>query len=265
MNEEEDQIIREFTSNEEDHPVEETLDTLTQVLLNLSLSWRLVKKDPACREAERQTIRALLKDFSGENIGHVANGIIVSLRGWKWMARPGERSHQYETCKAQIMSVLSEFSSVARTARRSIQAVVTDLETMNKEEQENKEIRLKETTRDITGVCDQIRLMLIKKNKSYGDSALHPLNIFFRGDAESALRARIDDKLSRLIHGDENHFDEDAELDLMGYLVLLRIAKLRKRKEDRDVEPISKPIPKTHASALKPEDAGEDDEGGDDF
>ena len=36
--------------------------------------------------------------------------------------------------------------------------------------------------------------LLIEKNKSYGDSALEPANIFARGNAVENLCARIDDK-----------------------------------------------------------------------
>ena len=45
-----------------------------------------------------------------------------------------------------------------------------------------------ETEKDITEVCDEIRDLLIKKNRSYGDSALKPVRIFSKADAEAGLK-----------------------------------------------------------------------------
>jgi len=84
-----------------------------------------------------------------------------------------------------------------------------------------------ETEKDITEVCDEIRDMLIKKNRSYGDSALKPVRIFSKADAEAGLMVRIDDKLSRIQSGNGD-FGEDTLLDLLGYFILLRIARKRK-------------------------------------
>ena len=67
--------------------------------------------------------------------------------------------------------------------------------------------------------------LLIAKNKQYGDSALNPTGIFAKGSAEDLIRIRIDDKLNRLLQGDDSiESDEDVILDLIGYLVLLLIA-----------------------------------------
>ena len=67
--------------------------------------------------------------------------------------------------------------------------------------------------------------LLLAKNKQQGDSALSPLGIFAKGSAEDLIRIRIDDKLNRLLQGDESiERDEDVILDLIGYLVLLLIA-----------------------------------------
>lgn len=88
------------------------------------------------------------------------------------------------------------------------------------------------TSEDIIAVCNQVADMLVKKNQSYGDSALTPAHIFSRLDSIEGIKIRIDDKLNRLRLGNGNAFHEDVELDLMGYLVLLRIARLRKQQED---------------------------------
>ena len=66
--------------------------------------------------------------------------------------------------------------------------------------------------------------MLIEKNYSYGNSALDPVRIFSKADAREQLYVRIDDKLSRLMKGADYPGDNDID-DLIGYLVLLKIAK----------------------------------------
>lgn len=75
----------------------------------------------------------------------------------------------------------------------------------------------------IAAQCDQIKALLIEKNRAYGNSALDPVRIFSRVDAAEQIRVRIDDKLSRLQRG-STYGNEDTVLDLIGYLVLLRIA-----------------------------------------
>lgn len=66
--------------------------------------------------------------------------------------------------------------------------------------------------------------MLIEKNIAYGDSALDPVRVFSKASPVEQLHVRIDDKLSRLMKGAEYPGDNDID-DLIGYLVLLKIAK----------------------------------------
>ena len=72
--------------------------------------------------------------------------------------------------------------------------------------------------------CDSIRDMLIEKNRKYGNSALMPTRIFSKVDTLEQINTRIDDKLSRIASAQDDD-TEDAELDLIGYLVLKRVAK----------------------------------------
>lgn len=77
----------------------------------------------------------------------------------------------------------------------------------------------------IIAECDAIKAMLLNKNESYGDSALNPTRTFAKkSDATEQLNVRIDDKLSRIQRGSEFPGDNDIE-DLIGYLILLRIAQ----------------------------------------
>lgn len=79
-------------------------------------------------------------------------------------------------------------------------------------------------------VVNEVRDTLIAKNKAYGNSALEPVRVFSTADPVEQIRVRIDDKLSRL-KSSLNDDNEDTVLDLMGYLVLLRIAT---RKQDTE-------------------------------
>jgi hypothetical protein len=66
--------------------------------------------------------------------------------------------------------------------------------------------------------------LLAEKNKSYGDSAVRPVNIFSKGNAVDSLCARIDDKIMRIKNKGINDKTEDTVSDLIGYLILLKIA-----------------------------------------
>jgi len=82
-----------------------------------------------------------------------------------------------------------------------------------------------DTQSHISLICDQIKELLISKNQKYGDSALNPSRVFSKASPVEQLLVRIDDKLSRIQSGAgllAN--DEDVIMDLIGYLVLLKIA-----------------------------------------
>lgn len=85
---------------------------------------------------------------------------------------------------------------------------------MNKFEEDSKDVLM------------EIHQMLMDKNRKYGDSALNPVRLFSKAAPIEQLKVRLDDKLSRLSSGQTDD-TEDVELDILGYLVMLRIAKLR--------------------------------------
>lgn len=80
-----------------------------------------------------------------------------------------------------------------------------------------------QTETEIVEVCEQIKELLVSKNRSYGNSALDPVRIFSKVDNKEQLRIRIDDKLSRFARGNDFPGDNDID-DLIGYLVLLKVA-----------------------------------------
>ena len=107
------------------------------------------------------------------------------------------------------------------------------------------------TTADlITAECNAIKALLLDKNARYGDSAMRPRRIFSRADHLEQLKVRIDDKLSRIATMGQDSEDEDTTGDLIGYLVLLRIARRRARQReevDDMIEPWQLAGGRTHA------------------
>jgi hypothetical protein len=86
-----------------------------------------------------------------------------------------------------------------------------------------------QSQRDICAVCDEIRELLLEKNRKYGDSALNPVRIFSKASTTEQLKVRLDDKLSRLRNAQDDE-DEDVVSDLIGYLILFKIAQLQNRR-----------------------------------
>lgn len=89
--------------------------------------------------------------------------------------------------------------------------------------------KLGQTQADIATVCDEIKELLLEKNRKYGDSALNPVRVFSHSDNQEQIRVRIDDKLSRL-RNQQHDEDEDVVNDLIGYLILLKVAQLQQRR-----------------------------------
>ena len=56
------------------------------------------------------------------------------------------------------------------------------------------------------------------------------MNIFSKLKAIEAINVRIDDKLSRIKNKGVNDKTEDTLVDLIGYLILLKIAYLKNEK-----------------------------------
>ena len=76
----------------------------------------------------------------------------------------------------------------------------------------------------VRAILSEIGDTLIAKNQQYGNSALEPVRIFSKASATEQIKVRMDDKISRLVRGN-GEGDEDAQADLLGYIVLLKIAQ----------------------------------------
>ena len=86
---------------------------------------------------------------------------------------------------------------------------------------------------NIKTVIAEVWDLLIMKNKQYGNSALEPMGIFAKGSAEELIRVRIDDKLNRLLQGDESiESDEDIVADYSNTLTLNKWAKQFKELQE---------------------------------
>ena len=81
----------------------------------------------------------------------------------------------------------------------------------------------KQTQSDIRRIAKEIGEMVVAKNVAYGDSAIDPVRVFSKADPVEQIKVRIDDKLSRFMRGSDYPGDNDID-DLMGYLILLKIA-----------------------------------------
>lgn len=96
------------------------------------------------------------------------------------------------------------------------------------------------TQTEITKICDDIKELLLYKNSRYGDSALEPCRIFSKASAVEQLLVRIDDKINRIHKGiGLLDTDEDIIMDLIGYLVLLKIGLKRQTSTHQLLEECS--------------------------
>lgn len=90
----------------------------------------------------------------------------------------------------------------------------------------------KQTQQDIRRIAKQIGELVVEKNIAYGDSAVDPVRVFSKASPVEQILVRLDDKISRIQRGQAYPGDNDID-DLMGYLILLKIAKERYPDEQR--------------------------------
>lgn len=85
---------------------------------------------------------------------------------------------------------------------------------------------LSEFAADLDTELNEIRELLISKNRKYGNAALQPPCIFAKLSPVEYINVRIDDKLARK-RSHQADEDEDVDTDLIGYLLLKKIALRR--------------------------------------
>lgn len=77
------------------------------------------------------------------------------------------------------------------------------------------------TKEKIIEITDSMKDLLLYKNEKYGDSALNPNNIFFKGDATNSILIRLDDKIGRIKNNKEQIPRINDVCDIIGYCTLL--------------------------------------------
>lgn len=82
---------------------------------------------------------------------------------------------------------------------------------------------MSESQEKISTICDSVKDFLLEKNRRYGDSALHPIQVFCKESPAVQLTARMDDKLNRIVNSP--HLRKNDVVDLIGYLILICAAE----------------------------------------
>ena len=73
-------------------------------------------------------------------------------------------------------------------------------------------------------IMDSMKDLLLYKNKKYGDSAINPKKIFYKGDSTNSILIRLDDKLGRVMSNTEEKPRVNDVCDIIGYCTLLLIS-----------------------------------------
>jgi len=81
----------------------------------------------------------------------------------------------------------------------------------------------------IAELFDEMKSLVLQKNNQYGDSVLDPKRYFSTAPTDEQIKVRIDDKLNRLVLGNDSlESDDDIIKDLIGYLTLLLVYRRKK-------------------------------------
>lgn len=86
------------------------------------------------------------------------------------------------------------------------------------------EIVLTSTQERIKEITEAMEDLLLYKNQKYGDSAINPKKIFYKGDSTNSILIRLDDKLGRVMSNTEEKPRVNDVCDIIGYCTLLLIS-----------------------------------------
>lgn len=99
------------------------------------------------------------------------------------------------------------FGGESLTTRDAIESVLAGLQSSNSDQQQLATVGLALTA------------LLLEKNRKYGSSVQNPIAVFSHLSPLDRLGVRMDDKVSRLLRGDNASDHEDSWVDLAGYLL----------------------------------------------
>lgn len=80
---------------------------------------------------------------------------------------------------------------------------------------------MKTTKEKIIEITNSMQNLLLYKNEKYGDSALNPKNIFYKGNSSNSILIRLDDKIGRIKNNKDELPRTNDVCDIIGYCVLL--------------------------------------------
>jgi hypothetical protein len=80
------------------------------------------------------------------------------------------------------------------------------------------------TQEKIAAILDGMKDLLLYKNQKYGDSAINPKKIFYKGDSTNSILIRLDDKLGRVMSNPDEKPRINDVADIIGYCTLLMIS-----------------------------------------
>ena len=87
-----------------------------------------------------------------------------------------------------------------------------------------KETPTTDTQEKIAVILDSMKDLLLYKNQKYGDSAINPKKIFYKGDSTNSILIRLDDKLGRVMSNPDEKPRINDVADIIGYCTLLMIS-----------------------------------------
>jgi len=80
------------------------------------------------------------------------------------------------------------------------------------------------TQQKIQEILEAMKELLLYKNQKYGDSAINPKKIFYKGDSTNSILIRLDDKIGRIMSNTEEKPRVNDVADIIGYCTLLLIS-----------------------------------------
>lgn len=87
-----------------------------------------------------------------------------------------------------------------------------------------KEALYTDTQQKLIDVLDGMKSLLLYKNRKYGDSAINPKKIFYKGDSTNSILIRLDDKIGRVMSNPDDKPRVNDVADIIGYCTLLLVS-----------------------------------------